>query len=88
MIRVTRPTLVTLSTALAATYSETRFLIENESLSLLPTVILVLAIIAALFLLLIMLARLRRGAAWTRSKETRWAAWEDAIVSLRRGTPR
>ena len=79
MIRVTRPTLVTLSTALAATYSETRFLIENESLSLLPTVILVLAIIAALFLLLIMLARLRRGAAWTRSKETRWAAWEDAI---------
>ena len=44
------------------------------------TAILILAITAALLFLILLLARLRRGAAtWTSSEETRWAAWESAI---------
>lgn len=64
----------------------TRRLMENGFLSPLltnlltwQTALLFLAITAILLLLLIALARLRRGTVWTSSEESRWTAWENSI---------
>jgi hypothetical protein len=66
--------------------SKTRFLMESEVLSSLPTslltwqtAILILALIATLLLLIIVLVRVRRGDIGMRSQEARRAAWENTI---------
>ncbi|MCR4405575.1 MAG: AAA family ATPase [Anaerolineae bacterium] len=74
------------SDAPSAFISETRFLLENgflfPSLSDLltwPVSLLLLVSIAILLLLIILVSRRRQSPSWRSSKETRWAAWENAI---------